>query len=265
MHNAAFAALGLDYCYVPLPVRPGHLEAAMTGLLALRFAGANVTIPHKQSVIRHVDKISEEAQAIGAINTIVIHDGRTWGHNTDWIGFAQVLRDVGFDPQRKQAVVLGAGGAARAVVYALTRARASVVVVNRTLSRAEALIQHFQSQFPQASLAARPLTEQILMDHLPTAHLFVNATPVGMWPHEEVSPLPEKLALRPDAIIFDLLYNPEETGLMRQARARKTRVIGGLEMLVYQGAEAFQLWTGYESPVKVMLRAAKEALECCVS
>jgi shikimate dehydrogenase len=265
MHNAAFAALGQDYCYVPLRVRPGQLGVAIAGLQALGFAGANVTIPHKERAVACMDTVSEQGQAIGAINTIVVQDAQLCGHNTDWSGSARVLREINFNPTGKRVVVLGAGGAARAVVYALAREQANILILNRTLARAKALVEEFRPQFPLTAFAALPLTDETCFDQIGSAELLVNATPVGMWPHAEASPLPDDAPIQRGLTILDLVYCPEETRLIRQARAVGARTISGLELLVWQGAAAFQLWTGHEPPVEVMRYAAKEALTCCAS
>jgi shikimate dehydrogenase len=254
MHNSAFAALSLNWCYVPLPVPPERLGEAVAGLRALGLAGVNVTVPHKEAVMSYLDEVTPAAQAIGAVNTIVVRKGLI-GHNTDWQGFLTALSEGGFDPQGKRAVVLGAGGAARAVVHALARAGAQVTVLNRTLARAQALIQDFSPLFP-----ALPLTLQTLEEQTAGAHLLVNATPVGMWPQVDQSIWPEDLPFPGHLTVFDLVYNPRQTKLLRQAEAVGAKVIGGLGMLVHQGAAAFELWTGEKAPVEVMYEATNKIL-----
>lgn len=261
MHNAAFAALGLNWVYLPLSVPPGRVEAALRGLLALGFRGANVTVPHKEAVMPHLGCITEVAQAIGAVNTLVVgEDGRLTGDNTDGAGFLAALREAGFEPQGCRALVLGAGGAARAVVYALATAGAQVTVLNRTSSRAEALIQHLAPAVPPSSLSSQLLHREILAEEATHADLLVNATPVGMWPHGEGSPWPDDLPLPSHLTVFDLVYNPLETQLLRQARRVGARTIGGLGMLVHQGALAFELWTGRLPPLEVMRAACERVL-----
>ena len=255
MHNSAFAALNLSWCYVPLPVRPERLGEAVAGLRALSLVGANVTVPHKEAVMPHLDHVAPEAQAIGAVNTIVVREGKLIGYNTDWQGFLTALSESGFDPQGKQAVVVGAGGAARAVVYALAQAGAQVTVLNRTLARAQALVQDFSPLFPSL-----PLTPQILEERTAKAYLLVNTTPVGMWPEVDKSIWPENLAFPGHLTVFDLVYNPRQTKLLRQARAVGAKAVGGLGMLVHQGAVAFELWTGEKAPVETMYEAANKTL-----
>jgi shikimate dehydrogenase len=265
MHNSAFAALSLNWCYVPLPVHPERLGEAVAGLRALGFMGANVTAPHKEAVMFYLDEVTPEAQAIGAVNAIamssaVVREGRSVGYNTDWQGFLTALSEGGFDPQGKRAVVLGAGGAARAVVYALAQAGAQVAVLNRTLARAESLVRDFSPLFP-SYLRSLPLTPQTLEERTAEAHLLVNTTPVGMWPEVDRSPWPEDLAFPGHLTVFDLVYNPRQTKLLRKARAAGAKVIGGLGMLVHQGAVAFEIWAGKKAPVETMYEAASKALD----
>ena len=255
MHNSAFAALDLNWCYVPLPVHPDRLGEAVAGLRAMSFVGANVTVPHKEAVMSYLDHVTPEAQAIGAVNTLVMCEGRSIGHNTDWQGFLTALGEGGFDPHGKRVVVLGAGGAARAVVYALAQAGAQVAVLNRTLARAQALVQGFSHLFPSL-----PLTLQTLKEQTAEAHLLVNATPIGTWPEVDKSIWPEDLAFPGHLTVFDLVYNPRQTKLLRQARAAGAKAIGGLGMLVHQGAVAFELWTGEKAPVETMYEAASRTL-----
>ena len=173
MHNSAFAALNLNWCYVPLPVPPERLGEAVAGLRALGFAGANVTVPHKEAVMACLDRIAPGARAIGAVNTIAIREGELIGYNTDWQGFLTALNEGGFDPEGKRVVVLGAGGAARAVVYALAQAGAQVTILNRTPLRAQALVRGFSPLLPSASLTSLPLNPQTLRELAAEAQLLV--------------------------------------------------------------------------------------------
>ena len=247
MHNAAFAHLGLDWAYLPLPLLPDRLGEALRGLLALGFRGANLTIPHKEQALAYLDDITSEARALGAVNTITIEDYKLVGHNTDADGFLAALTEAGGQHQR--AVVLGAGGAARAVVQALRKIGVSVTVANRTLERALRL-----------PVDVCALDAPSLGAVLKQADLLVNATPVGTWPAVEASPLPEGLTLSPDLTVFDLVYNPLETRLLQQARLSGAQTINGLGMLVYQGAAALRLWTGIAPPLEVMRQAAMQNL-----
>lgn len=259
MHNAAFRSLGLDWAYLPLPTPPWGLANALRGLAAMGFHGANVTIPHKEAVLSHLDDISPEARTLGAANTIVVRDSRLLGHNTDAHGFRAALSEARCSP--RQAVVLGAGGAARAVVYALLDQGVKVTIANRSVERAHRLIQSLPNL--AASAAACALTASALGPALAAADLLVNATPVGMWPRTEETPLPAGLDLPVGIAVMDLVYNPLETQLLRQARRSGASVVmDGLAMLVHQGAAAFRLWTGEEAPVGLMREAALKALDC---
>ena len=260
MHNAAFRALGLDWCYVPFPVRPERLSQALAGVRGLGLGGINVTVPHKQALLALVDELTPEARAVGAVNTVVVKGETLTGHNTDVGGFLRALGDAGCDAKGLSALVLGAGGAARAVVYALARVGAQVTLLNRTASRAHDLAREFAALGAGARLEAGPLDEQALRRAAPRAHLIVNTTPLGMWPEVEASPWLEGVPFPADALLFDLVYNPRETRLMRQARTEGARAVDGLRMLVHQGAEAFELWTGVHPPIEVMYAACTAAL-----
>lgn len=255
MHNAAFQALGLPWQYLRLPVRPEHVAEAVRGLRGLGFAGANVTVPHKQTVMAALDEVTLEARAIGAVNTIVNRAGHLVGYNTDALGFLRALREGGFEPRDCRAVVLGAGGASRAILFALLAARARVTLVNRTLARAQALATEFGPLFrapiPTLTFADLPALQTALDD----TDLLVNATSVGMHPHEAASPLPSAIHLPATLTVYDLVYTPLETRLLAATRAAGGNAIDGLGMLIHQGAVAFTLWTGQPAPLSVM-RAA---------
>ena len=261
MHNAAFAALGMNWAYLALPVPPRQLGTALLGMVALGFRGGNVTVPHKQAVMPYLNDITKSAQAIGAVNTIVVKEnGRMVGHNTDWMGFLAALREKSFEPRGRRALVLGAGGAARAVAYALARSGRQVVILNRTLLRAQALVEHLAPSVPASSLSSRPLSHDALAEEAARADLLVNTTPVGMWPHEEASLWPDTVPFPHDLVTCDLIYRPRETKLLRQARRAGAEIINGMGMLVRQGALAFRLWTGHPPPLEVMRAACEQAL-----
>ena len=263
MHNAAYAALGLDWCYLPFPVPPDSLPEAIAGVRALGLAGVNVTVPHKEALLPLMDELTPAAAAVGAANTVIVQDARLIGHNTDAGGFLRALREAGCEPVGIPALVLGAGGAARAVVYALLEAGAEVTILNRTVARAVALVRDL-SRGVDGAVGAAPLGLDALRALAPRARLVVNATSVGMWraggAEADVSPWPEALPFPVDALAYDLVYNPRETAFMRQARAVGARAVNGLGMLVHQGAEAFERWTGVAAPVDVMAQACARAL-----
>jgi shikimate dehydrogenase len=255
MHNAAFAALGLAWRYELLPVPPEELAQAVEMLEAEGWRGANVTVPHKEAVIGLLDDVDGTARAIGAVNTIVARKGDLVGTNTDAAGAMEALRAGGFEPAGRRALVLGAGGAARAVVHGLVGAGCGVTVHNRTPERA-AVVARDVGTVGRPVVAATSLAD---LD-LDAFDLLVNATAVGMAPHGDASPWPEALPLPVRWTVFDLVYNPAETRLLARARMAGARVVGGLPMLVQQGALAFQLWTGEPAPVDVMYAAARQAL-----
>ena len=250
MHNAALEATHLDYAYVPFRVLPQQLKAAIDGMRGLQIAGLNVTVPHKPAVLELVDELAPEARAIGAVNTVANADGRLTGHNTDAFGVLESLRrDLGLDRLPACVAVLGAGGAARAVLYAvLQRPEVErVIVANRTPERAEALAQTLDKRdaVTVTSLAAAPAA-------LHQAELLINTTSVGMPPQAGLSPLPDSSGLHDRMAVLDTVYSPAVTVLMRQARAAGARTVNGLGMLAYQGARSFHIWTGVWPPVQVM-------------
>lgn len=264
MHNAAFAALELDWCYVPLPVpvEPARrIAEAVAGLRALGLRGANVTVPHKQNVMPHLDRLSPAAQAIGAVNTIRVEpDGALLGDNTDAPGFVADLAEHGVDPAGKSALVLGAGGSARAIVYGLAHAGATrIAIANRTLARGQTLAGEMQALFPACTITAHHLPAAVAVLAGQT-HLVVNTTSLGMTPHVETTPWDENILFTPDQVVYDLVYNPRRTRLLQKAEADGAQAIGGLGMLIWQGAIAFELWTGQRPPVEVMRRAAEKKM-----
>lgn len=258
--QAGLDALGLDVRYQAWETPSEALPAVVTALRVPERLGMNVTIPHKQAVMSYLDRVDMTAQAIGAVNTVAKVAGHLVGYNTDCTGFLQALRqDGGFDPAGARALVLGAGGAARAVLYALLNAGAARVgVAARRSDQATSLIDHFS-----ATAAAAPLAlERWGHPDLVTGYdLVVNTTPIGMLHggDEPASPL-AGVDLPPGVFVYDLVYNPSETPLLRQARAAGARNLGGLSMLVYQGAVGFEYWTGRAAPIATMLAAARRAL-----
>jgi shikimate dehydrogenase len=258
MQNAAFSALHLNWRYLPLPVEPSKIAEAISGLAALGFYGANVTVPHKQSVIPFLDQLSPEARKIGAVNTITVEQGRYLiGHNTDSIGFIDCLRGNGFDPKKKQATVIGAGGAARAAVYALIASDASrITVLSRNPARADELARSFAN----SELHTRVLSKQKIVSCTRGSDLLVNATPVGMLPDVSGSIWPDDVPIPAHVTVFDLVYNPRNTRLLQQALDAGAKPISGLDMLIFQGAASFSLWTGKKPPIQAMRRALEEEI-----
>lgn len=256
MHNAAFAELRLNWRYVPLPVYPERVAEAVAGVRALGLRGVNVTVPHKQAVMPHLDRWSPAAAAIGAVNTIIVgEDGELLGDNTDAAGFVTDLRANGIDPAGKRVLVLGAGGSARAAVYGLAEAGCgSLVLLNRTLDKAERLLEAMRELFPSVPLTARPFPDGVA-ECASDAELIVNCTSLGMSPNLEGLPWDEEVEFAPGQTVYDLVYNPAVTRLLQLASVDGATVIGGLGMLIHQGAIAFERWTGESAPVDVMRRA----------
>jgi shikimate dehydrogenase len=257
MQQAAFDALGIDARYELWDRPPIALAEAIEAIRSDEFLGANVTIPHKERVVPMIDRLTEEAQATGAVNTITKEGRRLVGHNTDVPGFKVALdRLVGRQKMPRQAVVLGAGGGARAVVYGLiTEGFQRVVVFNRHLHRAEALVRHFARSAAHMELKAMPWHESIIEAELAKTKVLVNATSVGLTDENE-SPIPGEL-IPPDLLVLDLIYN--RTKLLRDAEAAGCTVMDGEVMLLHQGAAAFSLWTGEEAPLEVMAAALRQA------
>ena len=262
-HNAALEALDLPFKYVTWATPVDGVETRVTGLRAPTVRGANVTIPHKEAVMPFLDEVDALAQRVGAVNTITTDDGRLSGSNTDVEGFLRALRtDGAFDARGRRAVIAGAGGAARAVVVALIEAgAAAVAILNRTPERAERLVADLASFAGGTELEARAVTEQSWTEMAGRADLLVNCTSLGMagTADEARSPAPAEV-IRPEMLVFDLIYRPAETPLLRDASQRGARTLGGLPMLVYQGAASFKMWTGHDAPTDVMMDAAQQAI-----
>ncbi len=260
MHNAAFTALGLNYIYVPFPVPPERIGVAIQSLASLGVVGVNLTIPHKELVLPYIDELTQEAKDIQAVNTVHVVDGRLIGDNTDGRGFWEPLREQGFSIAGETAFVLGAGGAARSVVFRLMREGAKVVLVNRTRERAERLAQDVANAGVGEIAVISADDAEAVERALRRSKLFVQTTKVGMRP--DIGALPEIpiSALHSDLTVYDLVYNPVKTRLLEEAEARGCDTMTGVKMLVYQGAIAFQRWTGVFPPTDVMERAVLKGL-----
>ncbi len=256
--QAALDHYGLNMAYERWETPPERAEWRFGGLRPKDVLGANVTVPYKEFAFRFVDDLDETARRIGAVNTIVNIGGRLTGYNTDAPGFLRAVReDGGFDPAGASALVLGAGGAARAVAFALAEAGAApIFIANRTAERAGALAADVQEALPDASVETVPWGEAPA-----ESRLIVNATTIGMrhGGAEGESPLPAD-RIPPAALVVDLVYNPETTPLLEAAASAGAGTLDGLPMLVYQGAEAFEMWVGRKAPVEVMKAAARAAM-----
>jgi shikimate dehydrogenase len=255
MHNAAFQALKMDWLYVPLPVLPHSVGEALRGLLSLGFRGANVTVPHKERVVPFLDEISVHASRIGAVNTITVHDGRLLGDNTDWSGILEDLKQNGFSPSGRTVMILGSGGSARAVAYAVASAGADTIIGSRNSETAGDLCKNLREHFPGRSIEFVALEEVADMES--SVDLLVNTTPLGMTPQPDLTPWPAGTPFPQCQLVYDLVYNPRQTRLMKQAREMGLTALNGLGMLVHQAAAAFSIWTGVAPSIEVMRDAAE--------
>ncbi|MFT4569960.1 MAG: shikimate dehydrogenase [Hyphomicrobiaceae bacterium] len=253
MHNAAFRELELDYVYVPFRADPRRLRDAVRAIGWLGLVGFNVTVPYKEKVLRWMDRTTETAAAVGAVNTIHMDSkGRLLGDNTDVEGFLQALRSHDFRPRRKRVLVIGAGGSSRAVIYGLLNAGATdVVIANRTVSKAKKLARQFGGRGGKARGTDLEILDDI--DFLSSRQLVVNCTPVGLKGSEFLDYAVE--ATPPECVHFDLAYGEKLTPFLEAAKKAKRPLIDGRHMLAHQGAAAFKLFTGRKAPIDVMLRA----------
>ena len=261
--QAALDHLGLDAVYRAWEVEPGSLAGFVSGLRSPDTWGANVTVPHKEAVMSHLDRIDGWARDAGAVNTIVNEDGKLAGFNTDGVGFLRALQEHSrFTPAGRNVLIMGAGGSARAVALALAGAgAASIAIANRTLERAETLSELVGRHCPAVEAIPLDGGGEALAAAVARADLLVNCTTLGMrhGPNEHDAPIHGR-HIPARALVYDLVYNPLETPLLHEARKAGAATLGGLPMLVYQGAASFQLWTGREAPVSVMLEAATGAM-----
>jgi len=256
MHRAAFAATGINAAYLPWVVAPDRLAEAVRGLRAMEnLLGANVTVPHKEAIVPLLDGLTPEAEAFGAVNTVLPRDGKLIGDNTDGAGFLAALRaDLGCEAGGLTAVVLGAGGAARAVAMSLARAGARrIVLVNRSLERGRLVADAVAARYPACEVAAQALQPRWQVSEVPEIRLLVNTTSVGL--HSSDPLLFAYSSLSAQIMVCDLIYNPPETALLQVARSRGCRTTNGMGMLVHQGALAFERWTGKPAPVHAMREA----------
>lgn len=258
MQNAALEQAGLDYNYTALPVAPEKLAAAVEGLKALNYRGWNVTIPHKSAIMPLLDEVDEAARIIGAVNTVVNDEGRLTGYNTDCLGFMGALKSRKIDMSAKTAVLLGAGGAARAVIWGLLQAGTAEVVLGvRNPVKAQPLAEEFAAY---GKVTVCPWEEADFAAKLGECTLLVNTTPLGMTPKVEGCPPVDWSKVNPTAFVYDIIYTPAETRFLREAKEHGHDVVNGEEMLAGQGAEALAMWTGSEPDLAVMQRALRQAL-----
>ena len=258
MHNAAFKELGLNIVYVAFPVKTNMLEDAILGARSLGLLGLNVTMPHKHAVIQYLNETDATAKAMGVVNTILNERGKLFGYNTDGKGAMIALQENRVDPEEKKILLLGAGGAAKAIAFQAAQETDELGILNRTENKAKQLAELLNKTF-STKVTGRTLTAGILKEELETTDILVNATSVGMSPDVNASPVPADL-LHSGLCVMDIVYNPLETKLLKDAKIVGAKVVSGLEMLLYQGAVAFEIWTNCPAPVDVMKKVALSKL-----
>jgi shikimate dehydrogenase len=259
MHNAAFEALGLDAIFLAFKVKPAEVSNAVNGMRAFSIHGLNVTMPHKTAVIPHLDEIDKNARFLNAVNTIQNRNGKLLGFNTDGVGALKALRENGVEPKGKKVLLLGAGGASRAIAFTLAHEADELVILNRSIKPAKELVKQLKQALPKKILADE-LSPNALEDNLVDAEILINATSIGMKPNANDTPVNPKW-LRSNLAVMDIVYNPLETKLAKIAKEAGAKVVSGVEMLIYQGAASFEIWTGKSAPVQVMRKAALDRLQ----
>ncbi len=256
MHNAAFSALGLPHLYLPFGVSPRRLKTAIASIDALGIRGLNITRPHKEAVIPYLDRLTDEAEKIGAVNTIQIFRGKKIGHNTDGLGYLNSLLEANVDPSGMRVILLGSGGAARGVaVSLLTQKISELIIMARSEARGAILAKELSVLFPKRKISLVPFDQKGFKNQ---PLLLINTTPLGM---KNDDPLPfSSECLHPKWIVSDLIYAPAQTALLQAASAMGAKTVSGLGMLLHQGAISFEIWTKQKAPIAVMRLALEQAI-----
>lgn len=256
MHNAAFDALGMDYTYVAFDVNPAELQKAIEGARSLNIKGFNVTIPHKIDVMKYLDEIDDVARLIGAVNTIDFKNLK--GYNTDGIGAVRAIEEV-ISIKNKNVVIAGAGGASRAISFYIAKYGAdSLTILNRNVDKAQSLARDVSNSGLIGDVKSDSINE--INAYLADADILVDTTPLGMHPHINDQPIATAENMHDELVVFDAVYNPNETVLLKQAIEAGAKPVYGIKMLLYQGAESFKIWTGADAPVDIMEKALKDTL-----
>ena len=258
IHNAAFKHLKLDFVFLALRVEAATLESAVRGMRGLGIHGLNVTMPHKSTVIDFLDEVDSTVKFLGSANTILNRDGRLLGFNTDGIGALRALRENGTELSGKKVLLLGTGGAAKAIAHSLAKKVEELVVLNRASEKAKELAESLRRSLNNR-IVGDALSSKVIAKNLQDSDVLVNATSVGMHPEANQSLVTSRW-LKPKLTVMDIVYNPVETKLAKDAKAAGAKVISGVEMLIYQGAASFEIWTGQAAPVDVMRKAALSKL-----
>lgn len=259
MHNAAFKELGLDNIYVPFQVKAENLEDAVLGAQSLGIKGFNVTIPHKTEVINYLDYLDIAAGLIGAVNTIEFGKNGAVGHNTDGIGAVMAIEEV-TPVKNKKVVILGAGGASRAIAFQLLLSGVNnLIIANRTVEKASELRNDLVEKLDHEVRVSG--LDESLTQELRDTDILINTTPVGMYPNVDQKPVVDAGMMHQDLVVNDIVYNPLKTGLLNEADKAGAKSISGIKMLIYQGVEAFKIWTGIEPPVEIFQNALMAELD----
>jgi shikimate dehydrogenase len=257
MHNRVFAKLGLDYCYLPVQVGPDDLRTVFSGLKKMNVAGFNITIPHKIKIIEYLDDLDPLAATIGAVNTVVVKNGKTIGYNTDGEGFIRSLEEEGeLSVANRRIFLIGCGGAARAIAMTLAcHGAETIFITNRTFDKALALAEEINTRIRNCAQAVRSLPKE-QEEKLQSCDIVVNSTSLGMHPHSRELPIDTAL-LREHLVVADIVYNPHTTRFLAAATTKGCRIVHGIGMLIYQGAAGFRLWTGVEPLIAEMNEEAQ--------
>ena len=258
IHNAAFDHLKLDFVFLAFRVKAADLENAVRGMRGLGIHGLNVTMPHKSTVIGYLDEVDSTVKFLGSANTVLNKDGVLSGFNTDGVGALKALRENGAELSEKKVLLLGAGGAAKAIAFSLAEEVGELAILNRAAEKAKKLAEAL-GRISNKKIVGGSLSPDVIAKNLQDSDVLINATSVGMHPEANRSIVAPQW-LRSDLTVMDIVYNPVETKLARDAKAAGAKVISGVEMLVYQGAASFEIWTGYSAPIEVMRRAALNKL-----
>lgn len=261
MHNTTFKSMDLNYYYFSIEVDNENLEDVIKGIRHMNYAGFNVTKPNKVKVLKYLDEIDDLASKIGAVNTVKIVDGKLIGYNTDGEGYVESLRhELGFEPDGKIVTILGAGGAGRAIAFTLANYGAKkIYILNRTIENSQKVAEEVNANINNCAEYIH-LSDDNLKACIDKSDIIINATGVGMSPHIDRTPFSKEL-LYPDIIVSDITYNPLKTKLLEEAEEVGCRIHNGVGMLIYQGAKAFELWTGIDAPVKEMTKTVHEIIE----
>ncbi|MEM2537582.1 MAG: shikimate dehydrogenase [Candidatus Bathyarchaeia archaeon] len=259
MHNAAFRHLKIDVVYVAFNVKENMLEDAVKGMRSFGICGMNVTMPHKTAIIKYLDESDPVANFVGAVNTVLNANGKLLGFNTDGIGALRALEENGVKPKGKRVLILGAGGAGRAIAFQLAQETDELVILNRDVNKARLLADALRKRFNK-KVVGNGISHNVLKNWIEDVDVLINATSVGMHPHQYETPV-DKSLLRPNLTVMDIVYNPVETKLLKEAKSVGAKVIYGTEMLVFQGAASFEIWFNRSAPVSVMREAIMEKLQ----